>query len=319
MNQQPLRNVWQYLAGVYNGSQIINYLDASAGTPVAYSTAIPDNAGALIIGAYVSTSYTFHGVIDEVRISNIARSASWIKATYNSLWDSLVTFSTEASIEASISGTYYPLAESDDGSFTKTGTTSWFNSANPTIRLQGSAGYYGFIRFNNINILPGSTINSAYIRFKADWNDSDSMNLSYYGNDVDDAVAPTDVYVARSLTLTTAHVTQSMVAWTTGSFYNSDDLSTIIQEVIDRAGWLVSDYAITIIMQPDTGNRSFVATGYVVPAELHIDWTEPTDQAAIFAKAGIGDTTLVHQSVYHDTLSEGALIGDSVLDNFRFN
>ena len=69
-------------------------------------------------------------------------------------------------------------------------------------------------------------------------------------------------------------------------------------------------------MQPDTGNRSFVATGYVVPAELHIDWTEPTDQAAIFAKAGIGDTTLVHQSLYHDTLTEGALIGDSVLDNF---
>ena len=45
-------NVWQYLAGVYNGSQIINYLDASAGTPVAYSTAIPDNAGALIIGGH---------------------------------------------------------------------------------------------------------------------------------------------------------------------------------------------------------------------------------------------------------------------------
>jgi hypothetical protein len=32
------------------------------------------------------------GIIDEVRISNIARSASWIKATYYSNWDNLITY-----------------------------------------------------------------------------------------------------------------------------------------------------------------------------------------------------------------------------------
>jgi hypothetical protein len=34
-------------------------------------------------------------IICEVRISDIARSAAWIKATYHSLWDSLITFEVE--------------------------------------------------------------------------------------------------------------------------------------------------------------------------------------------------------------------------------
>jgi hypothetical protein len=50
------------------------------------------------------------GKVDETRISNIARSASWIKATYYSNWDNLVTFGSEESptqftqIDSGISG-----------------------------------------------------------------------------------------------------------------------------------------------------------------------------------------------------------------------
>ena len=40
-------------------------------------------------------NYFYAGDIDEVRISDIARSASWIKATKESLWDNLVTFGSE--------------------------------------------------------------------------------------------------------------------------------------------------------------------------------------------------------------------------------
>lgn len=37
----------------------------------------------------------FDGVIGEVRVSQTQRTAAWIKATYNSLWDSLLTYSAE--------------------------------------------------------------------------------------------------------------------------------------------------------------------------------------------------------------------------------
>lgn len=37
----------------------------------------------------------FDGYIDEVRISDSVRSAAWLKATYNTLWDSLLTYGAE--------------------------------------------------------------------------------------------------------------------------------------------------------------------------------------------------------------------------------
>jgi hypothetical protein len=40
-------------------------------------------------------TYNFGGVEDEVRISDTNRSAAWLKATYNSLWDTLLTYSAE--------------------------------------------------------------------------------------------------------------------------------------------------------------------------------------------------------------------------------
>jgi len=45
-------------------------------------------------GGYGDGEY-FNGIIDEPHISDTARSAAWIKATYNSLWDSLLTYSSE--------------------------------------------------------------------------------------------------------------------------------------------------------------------------------------------------------------------------------
>ncbi len=39
-----------------------------------------------------ATDYAFKGVIDEVRLSSVRRDAEWIKATYYSSWDDLITF-----------------------------------------------------------------------------------------------------------------------------------------------------------------------------------------------------------------------------------
>jgi len=45
--------------------------------------------------SYPTTGFLFDGIIDEVSILNTARSDAWIKATYNSLWDSLVSYGSE--------------------------------------------------------------------------------------------------------------------------------------------------------------------------------------------------------------------------------
>lgn len=39
--------------------------------------------------------YSLDGILDEVRYSDVERNAAWKKATYNSLWDSLLTYGSE--------------------------------------------------------------------------------------------------------------------------------------------------------------------------------------------------------------------------------
>jgi len=41
------------------------------------------------------SSQYFRGYIDELRLADVPRSAAWIKATYNTLWDTLLTYGSE--------------------------------------------------------------------------------------------------------------------------------------------------------------------------------------------------------------------------------
>ena len=57
-----------------------------------------DAAEDLLIASRKDLNREFEGIIDEVRISNIHRTAAWIKATYYSNWDTLITYGTEEGI-----------------------------------------------------------------------------------------------------------------------------------------------------------------------------------------------------------------------------
>jgi hypothetical protein len=78
-------NAWIHLAGVYTGTTWALYRN---GVKVAETTTDTNGAkpspGAWRIGAEYANSVTrfFHGAIDEVRISDVARGADWIRAGY---------------------------------------------------------------------------------------------------------------------------------------------------------------------------------------------------------------------------------------------
>lgn len=95
------------------------------------------------------------------------------------------------------------------------------------------------MRFMSINIPAGATIASAYIQFTADESDSGPTDLIFYGEDVDDASwFKTTSYDISNRPQTSASVNWGSVpAWTTNNTYNTPDLSTIVQEIVDRAGW----------------------------------------------------------------------------------
>jgi hypothetical protein len=80
-------DIWYYLAGVYDGANIIGYLNGVAGTPVAQTGDITSTTDPLWIGVRDragSKDLPFDGIIDEVRIYNRALSAAEILAIYDS-------------------------------------------------------------------------------------------------------------------------------------------------------------------------------------------------------------------------------------------
>ena len=80
----------------YDGTNGRIYVDGSVeATSADVSKTIKTTTEPLYFGGKAGGTRWFDGIIDEVRISSTNRSAAWIAATYDSLWDTLLTYSAE--------------------------------------------------------------------------------------------------------------------------------------------------------------------------------------------------------------------------------
>ncbi|MCW8884570.1 MAG: VWA domain-containing protein, partial [Motiliproteus sp.] len=156
-----------------------------------------------------------------------------------------------------ISGTGIRWVESENGEASAaaqlhvTYMTSSTTPSNQTIGL----------RFNNINIPQGSTISSAVASFTADADSSDTTSLTIYGHDTDQSSqfsTTADNLGSISRPRTTASVSWSssggLTAWVDGSTYDSPDLTSIIQEIVNRSGWCGGN-SLSLILTGSAGLR----------------------------------------------------------------
>jgi hypothetical protein len=72
------RNTWHYLAMTYDGSYLRLYIDGQEKKSAMVSGAIVNSLSNLRIGNFIDSNTNFNGIIDEVRISDVARSDSVI-------------------------------------------------------------------------------------------------------------------------------------------------------------------------------------------------------------------------------------------------
>jgi len=79
-------NQWYYVAGSYSGTTLRIYLNGDQNNYAVVSGALQPSTGDLFLACEDRDRY-FNGIIDEVRISDVARDASWIKTCYNNLND----------------------------------------------------------------------------------------------------------------------------------------------------------------------------------------------------------------------------------------
>jgi len=125
----------------------------------------------------------------------------------------------------------------------------------------GKKRYVG-LRFLNVKIPQGATIIHAYIEFKASDSDNEVTHLQIQGEDRHNALRFTGIQNNISIQpKTTASVTwNSIPEWTKDESYQTPDLTSIVQEIVDRAGWSSGNAMAILFRSTDlSGKRRFYA------------------------------------------------------------
>lgn len=141
------------------------------------------------------------------------------------------------------------------------------------------------VRFDNLTIPPGSTINSAFIRFIVDASQTGAVAVDIHGEDVDDATQfeiGSGTFDVSGRTKTTATVN-----WNVGgsgaaenTAVDTSDISAIVQEIVDRGGWVSGNAMVFIFSNPSTTNFREFESYDGEPADapkIFINYTPPAD------------------------------------------
>ena len=107
------------------------------------------------------------------------------------------------------------------------------------------------MRFQNVEIPIGATIKNAYIEFECDEAESGAADLRFYCDDTDDATS----FTSNAFDISSRPKTSNYVQWSNVPPWNqvdekhqTEDLSPIIQEVVDRDGWAFGNSLVAIVV-----------------------------------------------------------------------
>ncbi len=136
------------------------------------------------------------------------------------------------------------------------------------------------LRFNALAIPPNATITNAYIQFKVDETSSGSVPLTIFGEASNSASTFTNTAQnISSRSKTTASITWNPAAWNVvgqaGSNQRTPNLTSVIQEIVSRAGWGSGNAMAFIISSNSTAKRvaeSYEGDSLGAPL-LHIEFT----------------------------------------------
>ena len=175
-----------------------------------------------------------------------------------------------------------------------------------------------FFRFPNVTIPQGYTIDSAIIRLKARWNASNTTcNLNCYFNNIDNAVAPVNTTEADGLSLTGAVAWSGVTAWTGDSFYDSPELKTALQTVIDRGGWSSGNALMVLLKDNSSSSNAFRRTysyeysGSGAAAELIVTYSDSSqcETSESFSMSDVVEVNWVAQGAISESFSSNDYAG----------
>jgi len=159
--------------------------------------------------------------------------------------------------------------ETSDGSVHLSGTDLDFGAPSQVVGM----------RWLGINIPPGSVITRAYIQFKAQMSQNDNAVLTIHAQAADSS----GTLAIANYNLSSRPLTSDTVSWTppawnsgnAGAAQRTPDLSAIVQEVVNRPGWL-NGFSLAMFIS-GSGDRTAWSDdgGYSNGPLIHIEYLPP--------------------------------------------
>jgi len=213
-----------------------------------------------------STSHKHLGLIGGTTL--FYRIRAYRGASESSDWSNTVSATTPPA-----SGSFgFPIISGDDDTLEYTGpytgqmypdwTYIWlgYDSGNAATNDEG-------LRFQNVAIPQGATINSAHINYYAYSSASGDTSIRFRTENVDNA----EPFTTASANLTSRAFVSAYVdwalptSWSNGSAHQSPDLASILQPIVDRAGWGGGNSVVFITQ----GNPDFPAGNHRIRTYNH--------------------------------------------------
>lgn len=136
-------------------------------------------------------------------------------------------------------------------------------------------------RFLGITVPQGATIDTAYISARAYYLSGSIPQTFIQGQAADNASTFSTAADYDGRTRTTASIPWTPPAWVINTWYNSSEIKSVIQEIINRAGW-VGGNALVLFWRDAAGwggvqarldAYSYDYTGNISGLKLHIEYT----------------------------------------------
>lgn len=181
----------------------------------------------------------------------------------------------------------------NDGYGNDNGST--FSNSSTTMNIGNDGGnVLNFFRFPVVVIPNNSKIVSAYLTL-VNTSKAENQNIytEVYANDADNAVAPTTYSGLTGKTKTTAYTTWTFKATgVAGALLKSPNIASVIQEVVERAGWASGNALMLLVQGLATGLNDYTAVACYEhtrwdPALLEIDYQGPTGGMVNFNDFGV--------------------------------
>jgi 6-phosphogluconolactonase (cycloisomerase 2 family) len=140
------QNAWHHIVGTWDGTNAKIYIDGTLDASVGSTVSVLNSSGALQIGTQTldsPSSEAWQGNLDDPRISDIARSAAWIRAEYLNGTNAFNTFGSEESAA---------LFKLSGGSLSSSNSTIVMNPNATSTLTQGS--FAGGNAFHNLQLSP---------------------------------------------------------------------------------------------------------------------------------------------------------------------